>query len=102
MDEKYRNSGSCYLTEGSKKADKPVSPLAKAKRKETMAAAINIFTSKSSNCFRTSRQKGVPAISIITRNVRNHFLMQVLINSYVIQIYLFKPLQTLMVLDTNF
>lgn len=37
------------LTEGSRKAVNPVSPLIKAKRNETMAAAINILTSKSSN-----------------------------------------------------
>lgn len=73
-----QNWESCYLTEGSKKADKPVSPLARAKRKETMAAAINIFTSKSSNCFSTSRQKGVPAISNNHNNVRNHYPILVL------------------------
>lgn len=48
------------LTEGSRKAVKPVSPLTSAKRKETTAAAINILTSKSSNCFNTNFQKGVP------------------------------------------
>uniref|UniRef100_A0A2P2M3J3 Calcium-transporting ATPase 3 endoplasmic reticulum-type isoform X4 n=1 Tax=Rhizophora mucronata TaxID=61149 RepID=A0A2P2M3J3_RHIMU len=54
-----------HLTKGSKNAVKPVSPLAKAKMKETRADAINILTSKSSNCFKTSFQKGVPALSKI-------------------------------------
>lgn len=49
------------LTKGSRNAVKPVSPLAKANTKETIAATINILTSKSSNCFRTSFQNGVPA-----------------------------------------
>lgn len=50
-----------YPTEGSKNAVKPVSPLIKAKMNETTAAAISILTSKSSNCFKTNFQKGVPA-----------------------------------------
>lgn len=49
------------LTEGSRNAVKPVSPLIKAKTKEIIAAAINIFTSKSSNCFKTNFQNGAPA-----------------------------------------
>jgi hypothetical protein len=32
-----------------------------ARRKDTMAAAINILTSKSSNCFKMSFQNGVPS-----------------------------------------
>jgi hypothetical protein len=48
------------LTDGSKNADKPVSPFIRAKMKETTAAAINILTSKSSNCFKTNFQKEVP------------------------------------------
>lgn len=50
-----------HLTEGSKNAVKPVSPLIRAKMNETIAAAISILTSKSSNCFKTNFQKGVPA-----------------------------------------
>jgi hypothetical protein len=57
----YETRKKAYLTKGSKKAVKPVSPLIKAKTRETAAAAINILTSKSSNCFRTNFQKGVPA-----------------------------------------
>jgi hypothetical protein len=38
----------------------PVSPLTIARRKDTIAAAINILTSKSSNCFKMSFQNGVP------------------------------------------
>ena len=52
-----------HLTEGSKNAVKPVSPLIRAKTKETSAAAINILTSKSSNCLKTNFQKGVPVFS---------------------------------------
>jgi len=55
------------LTKGSRNAVKPVSPLAKAKTKETIAATINILTSKSSNCLRTSFQNGVPACLIKTK-----------------------------------
>jgi len=50
-----------YLTEGSRNAIKPVSPLTKARIKDIRAAAISIFTSKSSNCFKTNFQKGAPA-----------------------------------------
>lgn len=42
--------------------------------KETMAAAINILTSKSSNCFRTNFQKGVPALS---KN-ENHKILEII------------------------
>lgn len=51
------------LTEGSRKADKPVSPLIKAKTNDIIAATINILMSKSSNCLRINFQKGVPASS---------------------------------------
>jgi hypothetical protein len=52
--------GYIQLTDGSKNADNPVSPFIRAKRKDITAAAINILTSKSSNCFKTNFQKGVP------------------------------------------
>lgn len=48
------------LTVGSTNAVRPVSPFTMARRNETIAAAINIFTSRSSNCFSTNFQKGVP------------------------------------------
>ncbi len=49
----------------------PVSPLTIARRKDTMAAAINILTSKSSNCFKMSFQNGVPVeTSTQTQNKR--------------------------------
>ena len=56
-----RTGNYSQLTEGSKNAVNPVSPLIKAKRNETTAATISIFTSKSSNCFKTNFQKGAPA-----------------------------------------
>lgn len=49
------------LTEGSRKACHPFSPLMRARRKEMTADAMRIFTRRSSNCFNTSFQKGVPA-----------------------------------------
>jgi len=64
-----------YLTEGSRKAVKPVSPLTSAKRKETTAAAIKILTSKSSNCFRTNFQKGVPVFSEMQLHVKKEKYM---------------------------
>ena len=65
MDAKFKQNKSkaikkLHLTEGSTKADNPVSPFINAKRKDTAADAINILTSKSSNCFSTNLQKGVP------------------------------------------
>ncbi|KAM0949960.1 hypothetical protein DsansV1_C05g0058361 [Dioscorea sansibarensis] len=48
----------------SKNAVRPVSPSIKARRNETKAAAINILTSKSLNCFNINFHKGVPASSI--------------------------------------
>lgn len=60
---KFVKSKHGHLTEGSKNAVKPVSPLIRAKRNETSAAAINILTSKSSNCLKTNFQKGVPVFS---------------------------------------
>lgn len=56
----FQAMGYIQFTEGSKKADNPVSPFIRAKRNEITAAAINILTSKSSNCFKTNFQKGVP------------------------------------------
>lgn len=55
-----RKSKLLHLTDGSRKATKPVSPSTKAKINDTTAATIKILTSKSSNCFRTNFQKGVP------------------------------------------
>jgi hypothetical protein len=49
------------LTEGSRNAIKPVSPLINARINDIRAAAISIFTSKSSNCFKTNFQNGAPA-----------------------------------------
>jgi len=42
------------MTPGSTNAAAPVSPFDNAMIRSTTAAAISIFTSKSSNCFRTS------------------------------------------------
>ena len=56
----FQPMGCIQFTEGSKNADNPVSPFIRAKRNEITAAAINILTSKSSNCFKTNFQKGVP------------------------------------------
>lgn len=49
-------------TEGSRKACHPFSPLMRARRKEMTADAMRIFTRRSSNCFNTSFQKGVPGL----------------------------------------
>lgn len=40
-----------------------------------MAAPINIFTSKSSNCFSTSRQNGVPVLNKV-RNLYTPILLR--------------------------
>jgi hypothetical protein len=56
----FKPVGCIKLTDGSKNADSPVSPFIRAKRKDITAAAINILTSKSSNCFKTNFQNGVP------------------------------------------
>lgn len=56
----FQPMGCIQFTEGSKNADNPVSPFIRAKRNEITAAAINILTSKSSNCFKTNFQNGVP------------------------------------------
>ena len=47
------------ITPGSTNAPRP-SPSSKPMTSETIAAAMRIFTSRSSNCFRTSFQNGVP------------------------------------------
>lgn len=62
-----RDINTSLLTEGSRNAVKPVSPLIKAKTNETMAETISILTSKSSNCFKTNFQNGAPAYLKKTR-----------------------------------